>query len=113
MAIVPTYKLVSAATTNANVVKAGQGTVYGIQAYNVNASARYLKFYDKATAPTVGTDTPVKTILIPGNIAGAGNNVVCNFTLQAGIAIAITSGMADADTGAVGAADVVVNIDFS
>ncbi len=55
------YHRVSTADTNATSVKASAGTHYGVQAGNVNAAARYLKLYDKATAPTVvGTDVPVQ-----------------------------------------------------
>ena len=108
------YKLVSAATTNATSLKATNGQLYGIQAFNTNAAVRYLKFYDKASAPTVGSDTPVKTLLIPGSATGSG--FICPFpdgvTFSNGIAFAITTGVADADTGAVGAAEVVVNIDY-
>ena len=108
------FKLISAASTNSTNVKGSSGTLYGIQATNINAAVRYLKVYDKAAAPTVGTDTPVKTLAIPGNAAGAG--IVVPFpvgvTFANGIGIAITTGSADADTGAVAAGDIIVNLDY-
>lgn len=109
------YKLVSAATTNATSVKGSAGTVYGIQAGNITSTPVYLKLYNKATSPTVGTDTPVKTLLIPGNTSGAGSNVAVSVgtNFSTGIALAITANMADTDTTAVGAADVVVNLDYA
>lgn len=105
-------KLISAATTNATSVKASAGTVGYITASNTNAAARYLKLYNKASAPTVGTDTPVHTFLIPGNTAGAGTNIPLppqgiNFTT--GIAFATTTGAPDSDTGAVALNEVIVN----
>ncbi len=106
------YKLISANSTNATIVKAGLSQVKGIQVYNLNAAARFLKIYNKATAPTVGTDTPVKIIVIPGNTAGAGSNVVTDISLSLGLAFALTTGVADADTGVVEANQIVVNIDY-
>jgi hypothetical protein len=107
-------KTVSAASTNATVVKASAGQVFSVQCSNVNAAARYLKLYNKATSPTVGTDVPVKTLIIPGNTAGAG--FVLNWdkglAFSAGIAFALTTGVADADTGAVAASELTVNVDY-
>lgn len=108
-------KLISAATTNATSVKASAGTVGYITASNVNAAARYLKIYNKASAPTVGTDVPVHTFLIPGNTAGAGTNIPLpaqGTALSTGFAFAITTGVADADTGAVAANEIVINYGY-
>lgn len=108
-------KTVSAATTNATVVKASAGQVYSVQVFNVNAAARYLKLYNKATSPTVGTDVPVKTILIPGNTAGAGTALkwTQGLAFSAGISFALTTGVADADVAAVAASEIVVNVDYA
>lgn len=108
------YHLVSAASTNSTSVKASAGTVYDVQCFNVNASPRYLKFFDKASAPTLGTDTPVKTILIPGNTSGAGATATfpVGVNFANGIAIAITGGIADSDNTAVGASDCAINFDY-
>lgn len=105
-------KLISAATTNATSVKASAANVGLLTAYNSGASTRYLKIYNKVTAPTVGTDTPVHTIPIP---AGATINFpvpAAGFRLWFGFALAITGGLADADTTAVGASEVVVNWEY-
>jgi hypothetical protein len=102
-------RVMSAASTNATSVKASAGQVYGWYFYNSNAAVRYLKLYDKASAPTVGTDTPVMTIAIPG---GAAANVAIphGIAFATGIALALTTGVADADTGAVAATELVVNL---
>ena len=109
------YKLISLASTNANSVKSSGGNLYSIIAIGLTSTVRYLKFYNKASAPTVGTDTPIMTIPVPANTQGAGIAIPfsmgVNFPL--GIAIAITSGVADADTGAVGAGDVVINLTYA
>lgn len=108
------YKLISAASTNATSVKAQSGTVYMISAINLNAAVRYLKLYNKASAPTVGTDTPVLTLPIPGNTAGAGFNISIpqGIDFGTGIALALTTGSADADTGAVAASEIIVNLAY-
>ena len=99
-------KLIAAGTTNATSVKASAGRVYGWSYSNTAASARYVKLYNKASAPTVGTDTPVMLIAIP-----AGQSVTQfvgpGVSFATGIALATTTGYADADTGAVTAGDVV------
>jgi hypothetical protein len=109
------YKLISLATTNANIVKASGGNLYSIVAIGLTSTVTYLKLYNKATAPTVGTDVPLMTIPIPANTQGAGIaipfSIGVNFPL--GIGIAITSGSADNDTGAVGAGDVIVNLTYA
>lgn len=110
------YKLISAASTNATSVKASVATLYGIQVYNTNAAARYLKLYNKASAPTVGTDTPVKVITIPGSTIGAGSNVSIpsvGVAFGTGLAFALTTGAADSDTGAVAANEIITNLDYN
>ncbi|MEH1821522.1 MAG: hypothetical protein V7L31_20985 [Nostoc sp.] len=109
------YKLISTATTNAASVKIGAGNLYSIVAIGLTSTVRYLKFYNKASAPTVGTDTPSMTIPIPANTQGAG--IAIQFTsgvnFNTGIAIAITAGITDSDTTAIAANDVVVNLTYS
>lgn len=108
------HRLISAATTNATSLKASAGQVGSIICSNVNAAMRYLKLYNLATAPTVGTSTPVHVIPIPGNTAGAG--CVVNFgaglEFTTGIAYALTTGITDADTGAVAASEITVSIAY-
>lgn len=102
-------RLISAATTNATNVKGSAGTLGGWYLFNTNAAVRYLKIYNKATAPTVGSDTPFMTIPIP---AGGGANIEFpnGIAMGTGIGFAITTGVADADTGAVAANEIVVNL---
>jgi hypothetical protein len=102
------FRLISAASTNATSLKASAGTLYSITAINLNAAVRYLKLYNKASSPTVGTDTPVATIPIPASATGAGFTVAfpLGFDFATGIAYALTTGAADADTGAVAANEI-------
>lgn len=94
----------AAASTNATSAKASPGRVARVLGHNVAAAARYLKFYDKASAPTVGTDTPVLTIYLP---ASTSFSLPIEFDFGTGIAYALTTGSADADTGALTAGDVL------
>lgn len=94
----------AAATTNPTSAKASAGDVHCISGFNAAASVRYLKFYAKATAPTVGTDTPVLTIALP---VGAFNINLNGHYIPTGIAYGMTTGAADADTGALTLADIV------
>ena len=97
----------AAATTNATVVKASAGRVYKIDGYNAAAAVRYIKLYDKATAPTVGTDTPVVTLAIgPSSRIDLDIGLIGEY-FAAGISYALTTGAPDADTGALTLADIV------
>lgn len=103
----------SAASTNATVAKASAGDIFALVGYNANAAARYLKIYNKATAPVVGTDTPFLTIPLPPSAAFA-IDFHLGLYCSAGISYALTTGAADADTGAVGAADILgLNIAYA
>jgi hypothetical protein len=103
---------ISAASTNATSVKASAGTLYGVQVNNLNASVRYLKLYNKASAPTVGTDTPVKVIAIPAASSITVPIPPVGVAFATGIAFALTTGIANSDTGAVSANEHAVNIDY-
>jgi hypothetical protein len=109
------YKLISLASTNANVVKASGGNLYSIVAIGLTSSVRYLKFYNQATTPNVGTDVPVMTIPVPANTQGAGIaipfTIGVNFSL--GIGIALTTTSADNGSTAIGAGDVIVNLTYA
>jgi hypothetical protein len=108
-----THHLISAATTNATSVKASAGCINTLQVSNANAAIRYLKLYNKASAPTVGTDTPVMTILLP---ASSNQTIGCGpygIRFTTGIAYALTTGMAVADTGAVAITEHSVGIFYT
>ncbi len=102
-------RTLAAASTNATSVKASAGRVHGWYLFNTSAATKFFKLYNKASAPTVGSDTPVMTIPIP---AGAGANVefVKGITFGTGIAFALTGAVGDADTTALAANDVVLNL---
>lgn len=99
-------------------VKATAGSVYGGWVTNTATATRWIKFYNATAANvTVGTTTPVLTFGIPGNstddiaaVLGVGGSNGLAFSTA--ITVAATTGVADADTGAPGANEVVVNLWF-
>ncbi len=104
---------ISAASNNATVAKNAAGNLYSVIAINTNAAVRYLKFYNKATAPDPANDTPVLTIPIPGNTAGAGVAHTFNgLNFSTGISYAIVVNVGDTDNTSVAANEIVVNIEY-
>lgn len=102
-------KIVSAASTNATVAKAAPGSVVGWVFGNLNAAVRFLKLYDKASAPTVGTDVPRVTIPLPPGAAGH-VGLPSPIAFQSGISYALTTGITDGDSGAVAASEITVSV---
>jgi hypothetical protein len=100
-----TSQVKSAATTNATSLKASAGNVYGLHLCNNTASAKWFKLFNKASAPTVGTDTPAFKIMIPAN-ATISIPLSPPVRLSTGIAYAITGAVDDADTTATAVDDV-------
>jgi len=92
-------------------VKASAGQLYGYYLFNAAASVRYVKIYN-ATSAVAGTGNPVITIPLP---AGAGANVEWStgIAFSTGIAVVASTGIADTDTGAPTANDVIGNFFYA
>lgn len=105
------YHKVAAASTNAANIKASAGTVYGIHVYNASGAQLFVKVFNKATAPTPGSDTPIRTV---GVQAGqrADDALTLGLPCSLGIGIAIVLGIADNDSAAVAAGSCVVDLDY-
>lgn len=103
---------------SANVIQTGANLVntaanlLGVVAYNKHATdARYLKLYDKLSAPTVGTDVPKLTIMLKaGETRHLPLGVGIAFSL--GVGVGATTGAADSDTGAPTANDVGITLQY-
>lgn len=99
--------LSSLATTNPNNVKPAAGRLYKIRGYNALAGVIYLKLYNKASAPTVGTDIPAATIpLAPSSHFDVDFGLLGEY-FSTGISFALTTGSPDSDTGAIAAGNIV------
>lgn len=104
-------KYLSAATTNSTLVLPRKTILGQVVATNTTATAYYLKFYDKATTPTCGTDVPKWTVAVRANADFVmPSNMVLMF--YNGLGFCLTSGFADNDTGAA-ATGVIVNLGLS
>lgn len=103
----------SAATTNPTSAKASAGNIFAITALNTTGTITYLKIYNKASAPTVGTDTPVQTYAIPAN-GQLTLDFANGYYLGTGIAYGLTTDVADGGSTAVAAGAIVgLNIIYS
>lgn len=105
--------LISTATTNSLLIKTGATNLNDLTASNNGAGVAYVKLYNKASAPTVGTDVPIKVIMIP-----AGGTIQVGFGTYGlrtplGAGVAITGGIANTDTTAVAASQVSVGISYT
>lgn len=103
-----TYHLVSAATTNASVVKASAGQLFGWYIYNSNAAARKVVFHNAATTPTAGASVLFSIVIPP--TSGANVEFTNGIAFSTGIAITTVTGLADSDTTAVAANDLIINL---
>lgn len=93
------YTIETAASTNAATIKAGLCSLYELTAYNPTATVAFLKLYNKASAPTVGTDVPVMTIPIAANGLVALNFGAIGKRFPLGVASAVTALAPKTDTG--------------
>lgn len=92
------YSLTTAATTNAAVVKASAGTLYGFVVSNATATATNVKLFNLAVAPTVGTSVPVITIPVPAGATVVHEYGAAGLRFGTGIAICATAAVAATDT---------------
>lgn len=108
-----TFRAISAASTNAVVIKPTAAILYGIQMTNLAAlgAARVVKLYNQNTVPTAAS-VPALTFVLPGN----GFFDVTRsrgVAFPAGLAISISSSVLDGVLAAIGAGDVTVNLNFT
>lgn len=100
-------KVKSAASTNSTLVKAGATVLYGYNLTNSTAATvQFIKLYNKATAPTCGTDTPAFTLTVPANSSTVWSTDI-GLYFPLGLGYCITAGVAESDS-AIAAADGVV-----
>jgi hypothetical protein len=103
------------ASTNGALILTGTSGLQALYATNIGATAAFVKLYNKATAPTVGTDVPEMVIPVPAAVAGVPGVVQIipgfnGYRFALGLGIAITGAVADSDTTAVAAGQVKVKL---
>ncbi len=106
----------STATTNETLIRGSAGSVFNIIVHNTHSgggsgSSIALRFYDKATAPVVGTDVPMIVIHVQSNDSKE-INFTSGITFKNGIAYSITAGDALLDSTPVSADGVQVYIGY-
>jgi hypothetical protein len=106
----------STATTNSTLIRGSAGSVFNIIIHNTHSgggggSAITLRFYDKSTAPVVGTDVPMIIIHVQSNDSKE-INFTSGITFRNGIAYSITAGNSLLDTTPVSADGVQVYIGY-
>jgi len=107
---------IAAASDNATNLKSTPGTVHAVEVYGIGSAPAYLKFYNKASSPTCGSDTIVKQIMIPAASTaanGAGSNaIVLDTAFSTGISYCVVTGIGPTDDTSTAASTFVVNIDW-
>lgn len=103
-------KVQAAASTNATLISSAARRVLGWDLANITAAWKYVRLYNKATAPTVGTDVPICVIAIPPNGRVSVQSPYPVLAPSLGLGYSITNGAADLDATAVAANDVIGSI---
>lgn len=94
-----TSQFASAASTNAAVVKSTAGRIFSMIVSNPTATAASVKLYNKATAPTVGTDVPIATVTVAAGGIAIVDCGALGHAFSAGLGRAVTALPAATDTG--------------
>jgi hypothetical protein len=120
----PAVKLTTSTSGGANVyrrvglsstgllIRGSATTVYGWHLANISAATVFVKLYNMATAPTVGTHTPHMTIFVPSSQA-VQVSVPQGVAFGTGLGIGATTGMLDNNTTAPSANSVLANIFYA
>lgn len=114
------YSVVVPANTTGVLISTGPHVVLSAQLGGIVSAPLWLKFYDKATAPTCGTDDAliVKRLILPASPTaanGGGSNVTlpAAFQVKLGLGYCIGTALPDGSTGAPTANTAVLNIDWN
>lgn len=106
------FSLVSAATTNATVIKSSSGRLVGWNIANTTASWLYVKMYNTAIAPVVGTTAVLRTIGVPPNSVNY-INIDSGISIFTGLSMSTTVNSVATDATAVTAGALVINIFYA
>ena len=106
------YTINSAATTNGANIKSSGANFYGLSAMNTSASTKYIRLFNLATAPTVGTSVPIMVVAIPAT-SSKEMQFVPALRFGTGLAVAITGGASATDSTAVAAGDVQLLVSYA
>jgi hypothetical protein len=109
------FRIIAAATTNSTLVRGARALLRKVIVSNISGTVHHVKLYDKATAPTVGTDVPVLSLYI-GTSASSPQifDLEPGVLFPTGLGLEITGGAtaADSDATAATASSVIVHLIF-
>lgn len=99
----------SANSNNATVVKASAGDVFTIIGLNATAGVKYLKLYNKATAPAPGTDNALlmAVFALAASSPFSFQLAASGLYFATGIGFALVTGASDTDNTSVAANDIL------
>lgn len=103
----------STAAVISTSVKASPGQVYAVHCFNNGANEVFLRLYNQTGAPAGGDNANIiYRAIIPGNTAGAGAvaNIPPGLEFSTGIGVRVTGAVADTDTTALAANEVILNV---
>lgn len=92
-------------------LKTTAGRLYNINVYNSTAATRYFRLFNKASAPTLGTDIPVMVVAIPAN--SSKEMTLDGIPFSLGIGIAVTTDAAQLASTLATAGDVQASIVYA
>lgn len=105
-------RVVAGATTNATVAKASAGHLYGFDIYNASGATSFVKFVNKASAPTAGSETVAYTVAIP-TVSQVRLMFPQGIAFATGIAYFTVTGFADSNSTAVAANDLIIQVFYN
>jgi hypothetical protein len=79
---------------------------------NASATTKYVRLFNLATAPTVGTSVPIMVVAVPAT-SSKEIEYVPAVRFGTGLAVAITGGAAATDSTAVAAGDVQLLVSYA
>jgi len=91
------------------LIATGPKLLFGYYISNISSSPIYVKFFNKATAPTVGTDTIKLTLSIPAYSA-ANQEYLGGIAFSLGLGVGCTTGPTDDAVGGTTTNDLIVNV---
>lgn len=108
------FNQIAPATATLATPKGSAGFLYGVVAFNLNATPVYLKFFDNNSASLGSTDCNFQ-YMIPGNTGGAGFVIplMAPRYFTNSIKFAVTGAIGTHDNTAIPANSVIVDVSYS
>lgn len=104
---------VAANSNNSTLVSARNGRLISVTVCAGTAAVGYLKLYDKSTAPTCGTDTPILVVNTTATIGSCQHLLLgAGLAFRNGLGYCMVTGVADSDNTSVALNQMVATIGY-